>query len=77
MLPLPEKYKKPALVVGGLVLLFFIVVLCVRLYFTTELITAMITPPLEHYLHRNVTVAEAKVGFRGFRVVLLCLREEG
>ena len=77
MLPLPEKYKKPALIVGGLVLLFFIVVLCVRLYFTTELITAMITPPLEHYLHRNVTLAEAKVGFRGFRVKGLEIGKEG
>jgi AsmA protein len=77
MLSLPEKYKKPALIVGALVLLFFIVVLCVRLYFTTELITAMITPPLEHYLHRNVTVAEAKVGFRGFRVKGLEIGKEG
>ncbi|MGD8254929.1 MAG: AsmA family protein [Syntrophobacterales bacterium] len=77
MLSLPEKYKKPALIVGGLVLLFFIVVLCVRLYFTTELITAMITPPLEHYLHRNVTVAEAKIGFRGFRAKGLEIGKEG
>ncbi len=74
---LPKKYKKPALIVGGLILIFFIIVLCVRLYFTTELITAMITPPLEHYLHRNVTLAGAKVGFRGFRVKGLEIRKEG
>ena len=74
---LPKKYKKPALILGGLVLLVFIVVLCVRLYFTGELITSMITPPLEHYLHRNVTLAEAKVGFRGFRVKGLEIGKEG
>ena len=74
---LPKKYKKPALILGGLVLIFFILVLCVRLYFTGELIAAMITPPLEHYLHRNVTLAEAKVGFRGFRVKGLEIRKDG
>ena len=74
---LPKKYKKPALILGGLVLIFFIIVLCVRLYFTGELIAALITPPLEHYLHRNVTLAEAKVGFRGFRVKGLEIRKEG
>lgn len=74
---LPKKYKKPALILGGLVLIFFIIVLCVRLYFTGELIAAMITPPLEHYLHRNVTIAEAKVGFRGFRVKGLEIRKDG
>ena len=74
---LPKKYKKPALILGGLVLIFFILVLFVRLYFTGELIAAMITPPLEHYLHRNVTLAEAKVGFRGFRVKGLEIRKEG
>jgi len=74
---LPKKYKKPALILGGLVLIFFIIVLCVRLYFTGELIAAMITPPLEHYLHRNVTLAEAKVGFRGFRVKGLEIRKDG
>ena len=77
MLPLPKKYKKPALILGGLVLIFFIIVLCVRLYFTGEIIAAMITPPLEHYLHRNVTLAEAKVGFRGFRVKGLEIRKDG
>jgi len=74
---LPKKYKKPALILGGLVLIFLILVLCVRLYFTGELIAAMITPPLEHYLHRNVTIAEAKVGFRGFRVKGLEIRKDG
>ncbi|MBT8406901.1 MAG: AsmA family protein [Deltaproteobacteria bacterium] len=74
---MPKKYKKPALILGGLVLIFFIIVLCVRLYFTGELIAAMITPPLEHYLHRNVTLAEAKVGFRGFRVKGLEIRKRG
>ncbi|RLA91931.1 MAG: hypothetical protein DRG34_01415 [Deltaproteobacteria bacterium] len=74
---LPTKYKKPALILGGLVLIVLILVLFVRLYFTGELLTALITPPLEHYLHRNVTLAEAKVGFRGFRVKGLEIRKEG
>ncbi|MCG6944315.1 MAG: AsmA family protein [Deltaproteobacteria bacterium] len=74
---LPKKYKKPALILGGLVLLVLILVLSVRLYFTSELITAMITPPLEHYLHRNVTLAEASVGFRGFCVKGLEIRKKG
>ena len=74
---LPKKYKKPALILGVLVLIVLILVLFVRLYFTGELLTAWITPPLEHYLHRNVTFAEAKVGFRGFRVMGLEIRKEG
>jgi AsmA protein len=74
---LPKKYKKPALILGGLVLIVLILVLFVRLYFTGELITALITPPLEHYLHRNVTLSEAKVGFRGFRVKGLEIKKEG
>jgi len=74
---LPKKYKKPALILGVLVLIVLILVLFVRLYFTGELLTAWITPPLEHYLHRNVTFAEAKVGFRGFRVKGLEIRKEG
>lgn len=74
---LQKKYKKPALILAGLVLIVLILVLCVRLYFTGELITAMITPPLEKYLHRNVTLAEAKVGFRGFHVTGLEIRKEG
>ena len=74
---LPKKYKKPALILGGLVLIVFILVLSVRLYFTGELITALITPPLEHYLQRDVTLAEAKVGFRGFRVKGLEIQKEG
>ena len=74
---LPKKYKKPALILGGLVLLVLILFLFVRLYFTGELIAALITPPLEHYLHRNVTLAEAKVGFRGFRVKGLEIKKEG
>ncbi len=74
---LPKKYKKPALILGVLVLIVLILILFVRLYFTGELLTAWITPPLEHYLHRNVTFAEAKVGFRGFRVMGLEIRKEG
>ncbi len=74
---LPKKYKKPALILAGLVLIVLILVLFVRLYFTGELIAAWITPPLEHYLHRNVTLAEAKIGFRGFRVKGLEIRKEG
>ncbi len=74
---LPKKYKKPALILGGLVLLVLILALFVRLYFTGELIAAWIRPPLEHYLHRNVTLAEAKVGFRGFSVKGLEIRKEG
>jgi uncharacterized protein involved in outer membrane biogenesis len=74
---LPKQYKKPALILGGLVLIGLILILFVRLYFTGELIAAWIRPPLEHYLHRNVTLAEAKVGFRGFRVKGLEIRKEG
>ena len=74
---LPKKYKKSALILGALVLIVLILVLFVRLYFTGELIAAWITPPLEHYLHRNVTLAEAKIGFRGFRVKGLEIRKEG
>jgi len=74
---LPKQYKKPALILGGLVLIVLILVLFVRLYFTGELIAGWIRPPLEHYLHRNVTLAEATVGFRGFHVKDLEIRKEG
>jgi uncharacterized protein involved in outer membrane biogenesis len=74
---LPKQYKKTALIVGGLVLIVLILALFVRLYFTGELIASWIRPPLEHYLNRNVTLAEAKVGFRGFRVKGLEIRKEG
>jgi uncharacterized protein involved in outer membrane biogenesis len=74
---LPKKYKKPALILGGLVLIALVLVLFVRLYFTGELLAAWITPPLEQYLQRNVTLADAKVCFRGFRVTGLEVRKEG
>jgi uncharacterized protein involved in outer membrane biogenesis len=74
---LPKKYKKPALILGGLVLIALVLVLFVRLYFTGELLAAWITVPLEQYLQRNVTLADAKVGFRGFRVTGLEVRKEG
>ena len=74
---LPKQYKKPVLMLGCLVLIVLILVLFVRLYFTGELISAWIRPPLEHHLHRNVTLAEAKIGFRGFRVKGLEIRKEG
>jgi hypothetical protein len=72
-----KTYKWLAAILGGLLLLFLTLVLFVRFYLTGELIAAWIEPPMEHYLHRNVTLADAKVGFRGFRVDGLEIHEPG
>jgi AsmA protein len=70
-------YKWLALIVGGLLLLVVGITLFVKLYLTGELLAAWITPPLEHYLHRDVTLADASIGLRGFRVEGLEVRKEG
>jgi uncharacterized protein involved in outer membrane biogenesis len=72
-----KTYKWVAAILGGLLLLFLALVLFVRFYLTGELIAAWIEPPMEHYLHRNVTLADARVGFRGFRVDGLEIHEQG
>jgi len=59
-----KTYKWLAAIFGGVLLLFLALVLFVRFYLTGELIAAWIEPPMEHYLHRNVTLADARVGFR-------------
>jgi hypothetical protein len=70
-------YKWLAAILGGLLLVFLALVLFVRFYLTGELIAAWIEPPMEQYLHRNVTLADARVGFRGFRVDGLEVHEQG
>ena len=70
-------YKWLAIILGALFILVLAVVLFVRFYFTGELLTSWIAPPLEHYLHRDVTLADAGVGFRGFRVEGLEIRKQG
>jgi len=70
-------YKWLAAILGGLLLLFLVLVLFVRFYLTGELIAAWIEPPMENYLHRNVTLADARIGFRGFRVDGLEIHEQG
>ncbi|MGD8915790.1 MAG: AsmA-like C-terminal region-containing protein [Syntrophobacterales bacterium] len=72
-----KTYKWVAAILGGLLLLFLALVLFVRFYLTGELIAAWIEPPMEHYLHRNVILADARVGFRGFRVDGLEIHEQG
>jgi len=74
---IPKVYKWPAAILGGLLLLFFAFALFVRIYLTGDLLAAWIAPPLEQYLHRAVTLADAKVGFRGFYVEGLEIRKEG
>ena len=70
-------YKWLAIILGALFILVLAVVLFVRFYFTSELLTSWIAPPLEHYLHRDVTLADAGVGFRGLRVEGLEIRKHG
>jgi hypothetical protein len=65
---MPKIYKWLAAIVGSLLLLFLLLVLFVRFYLTGGLIAAWIEPPMENYLHRDVTIADARIGFRGFRV---------
>ena len=72
-----KTYKWLAAILGGLLLLFLVLVLFVRFYLTGELIAAWIEPPMENYLHRNVTLADARIGFRGFRVDGLEIHEQG
>jgi uncharacterized protein involved in outer membrane biogenesis len=70
-------YKWLAAILGGLLFLFLVLVLFVRFYLTGELIAAWIEPPMENYLHRNVTLADARIGFRGFLVDGLEIHEQG
>jgi uncharacterized protein involved in outer membrane biogenesis len=70
-------YKWLAAILGGLLLLFLVLVLFVRFYLTGDLIAAWIQPPMENYLHRNVTLADARIGFRGFRVDGLEIYQQG
>ena len=70
-------YKWLAAILGGLLLLFLVLVLFVRFYLTGELIAAWIVPPMEDYLHRNVTLTDASIGFRGFQVDGLVVHEQG
>ena len=70
-------YKWPALILGVLVLLVVGITLFVKFYLTGELLIAWITPPLEHYLHRDVILSDAKIGLRGFRVEGLEIRKNG
>ncbi|UCG11636.1 MAG: AsmA family protein, partial [Deltaproteobacteria bacterium] len=51
--------------------------LFVRLYLTSDFIISRITPPLENYLHRKVSLTEASLGLRGFRLKGLDIRKEG
>ena len=70
-------YKWSAAILGSLLLLFLLLVLFVRFYLRGELVAAWIEPPMERYLHRNVTLADAKIGFRGFEVDGLVVHEQG
>jgi uncharacterized protein involved in outer membrane biogenesis len=70
-------YKWLAAILGGLLLLFLVLVLFVRFYLTGGLIAAWIVPPMENYLHRDVTIADARIGFRGFRVDGLEIHQKG
>ncbi len=70
-------YKWLALILGVLVLLVVGITLFVKFYLTGDLLIAWIKPPLEHYLHRDVTISDAKIGLRGFRVEGLEIRKQG
>jgi AsmA protein len=70
-------YKWLALIFGVLALFVLGLVLFVKFYLTAELLAAWITPPLEHYLHRQVSLSDARVGLRGFRVEGLEIRKPG
>lgn len=70
-------YKWLALICGVLALFIVGLVLFVKFYLTGELLAAWITPPLEHYLHRQVSLSNARVGLRGFRVEGLEIRKPG
>ncbi len=72
-----KMYKRLALVLGILLVLIVGLILFVRFFLTGELLAALITPPLEHYLQRDVTLADARIGFRGFRVDGLEIRKKG
>jgi uncharacterized protein involved in outer membrane biogenesis len=65
-----------AFILGVLILLVVGITLLIRFYLSGELITAWITPPLEHYLQRDVRLADAKIGLRGFRAEGLEIRKE-
>ena len=67
-LVMSKVYKYSAAVLGALLLVILAFALFVRIYLSGDLLAAWIAPPMEQYLHRNVTLADAKVGFRGFHV---------
>ena len=72
-----KTYKWPAVILGGLLLVFLVLVLFVRFYLRGELVAAWIRPPMEKYLHRTVTLADAKIGFRGFQLDGVVVHERG
>ncbi len=71
-----KAYKWLALILGVLILLVVGITLFVKFYLTGEVLTAWLTPPLEHYLHRDVRLADAKIGLRGFRIEGLEIRKK-
>jgi AsmA protein len=70
-------YKYSAAVLGALLLVILAFALFVRIYLSGDLLAAWIAPPMEKYLRRTVTLADAKVGFRGFHVEGLKISKEG
>jgi AsmA protein len=74
---MPKVYKWLAIVLGGLFLFVVALILFVRFYLTGELLAAWLRPPLEHYLHRNVALTDASIGFRGFKLEGLEIRRQG
>jgi uncharacterized protein involved in outer membrane biogenesis len=72
-----KTHKWLAAIFGGLLLLFLVLVLFVRFYLRGELVATWIEPPMEKYLHRNVTLADASIGFRGFQVDGLVVHQRG
>jgi len=63
-----KKYKKLSITMGALLLLIVVLILGVRIFMTRDVIVSWITPPLEYYTHRKVTLSDARVGLRGFHV---------
>ncbi len=70
-------FKWLALILGVLTILVVGITFFVRFYLTGDLITAWIIPPLERYLHRDVTISDSRIGLRGFRAGGLEIRKEG
>ncbi len=70
-------YKRLALILGVLILLVVGITLFLKFYLTGELLATWITPPLEHYLHRDVRLDDARIGFRGIRIEGLEIQKAG